>query len=143
MNHQLRSRSLLACHLTGLLAAVPLLEPLTAAQPAKDLQRADFNLSLQGWWRSIALARWMPACFAIPSRIITFYLDPISSRHARSYQTAVPLTVATRVNSRIDMASLLGSFAAGEQFRAHRTPEGSRSLVRCLLIPVARAGSMV
>ena len=83
----------------------------------KDVQRGDYNLSPQGFQRAVALATLIPACFGRPTRITTFYLDPISSKNARSYQTAVPLAVATGVNIGIDEASRLNSFDQGQRLR--------------------------
>jgi hypothetical protein len=51
---------------------------------------SNYNLSAQGFERAIALASLLPHCFGRPSQIRSFYLDPISSKNARSYQTAVP-----------------------------------------------------
>ena len=83
----------------------------------KDVQRGDYNLSPLGLQRAVALATLIPACFGKPDRIITFVLDPISSRNARSYQSAVPLAVATGVNIRIDEASRMDSFEQGQRLR--------------------------
>ncbi|MEB3332456.1 MAG: hypothetical protein VKI83_08200 [Synechococcaceae cyanobacterium] len=74
----------------------------------------DFNLSPQGLERAIALAALLPDCFGTPSHIRTFYLDPVSSKNARSYQTAVPLAVATRVNIQIDESSMADSRQSGK-----------------------------
>jgi hypothetical protein len=46
----------------------------------------------------IALARLIPARFGSPTGITTFYLDPNTSKNARSCQNAVLLAVATGVN---------------------------------------------
>ena len=83
----------------------------------KDGVSGNYNLSPQGFARAIALAALLPRCFGTPSQIRTFYLDPISSKNARSYQTAVPLAVATGVNIAIDLASREDSFAAGRRIR--------------------------
>lgn len=64
----------------------------------KDVRRGDYNLSPQGLARAIDLATLIPRCFGVPSQIRTYLLDPLSSKNARSYQTAVPLAVATGVN---------------------------------------------
>ncbi|MCS5705696.1 hypothetical protein NZK27_05775 [Synechococcus sp. FGCU-3] len=90
----------------------------------KDNKRGDYNLSPAGFQRSIALARLIPACFGKPTVITTFYLDPDTSKNARSYQSAVPLGVATGVNIRMAPASLTNSLGVGEELR-RRTVEGS------------------
>jgi hypothetical protein len=116
--------------LTGLVAASALLvvgPPLTPPAAAmdvilmrhadKDVRRGDYNLSPLGFQRAVALATLIPACFGQPDRIITFFLDPITSRNARSYQSAVPLAVATGVNIRIDKASRMDSLEQGQLLR--------------------------
>ena len=83
----------------------------------KDSQRGDYNLSPAGFARSIALARLIPACFGAPTAITTFYLDPETSKNARSYQSAVPRGVATGVNIQIAQASITDSFRVGQALR--------------------------
>lgn len=125
--------------LTGLMAAGALLVVgPAAAMPAaamevillrhadKDGRRGDYNLSPVGFQRSIALATLIPACFGMPTRITSFYLDPVSSKNARSYQSAVPLAVATGVNIRIDETSLMNSFAQGQRLRQSLHADGER-----------------
>jgi phosphohistidine phosphatase SixA len=95
----------------------------------KDVQRGDYNLSPLGFQRAVALATLIPACFGKPERIITFVLDPTSSRNARSYQTAVPLAVATGVNIRIDEASRMDSFEQGQRLRQDASRANERVVV--------------
>jgi hypothetical protein len=117
-------------HFKGLIAAttllvigLPVLPPAAAMDVIlmrhadKDERRGDYNLSPLGFQRAIALATLIPSCFGKPNRIISFVLDPISSRNARSYQSAVPLAVATGVNIRIDEASRMDSFEQGQRLR--------------------------
>jgi hypothetical protein len=73
----------------------------------------NFNLSANGFLRAINLARLIPACFGAPTHIRTFFLHPVTSKNARSYQSAVPLAVATGVNISIAQASLENSFQDG------------------------------
>jgi len=73
----------------------------------------NFNLSPNGLLRAINLARLIPACFGAPTHIRTFFLDPVTSKNARSYQSAVPLAIATGVNISIAQASLENSFQDG------------------------------
>jgi hypothetical protein len=87
---------------------------------------ANYNLSPQGFERAIALASLLPRCFGRPSQIRSFYLDPISSKNARSYQTAVPLAVATGVDITIDLSSREASFRSGRQILADPSVAGGR-----------------
>jgi phosphohistidine phosphatase SixA len=126
----------------GLMAAAAVLVVGTSASPSaaamdvilmrhgdKDVQRGDYNLSPLGFQRAVALATLIPACFGKPDRIITFVLDPNSSRNARSYQTAVPLAVATGVNIRIDEASRMDSFEQGQRLRQDASRANERVVV--------------
>ncbi|MFZ0406946.1 MAG: hypothetical protein WAM11_02380 [Cyanobium sp.] len=92
----------------------------------KDKVRGDFNLSPKGFLRAIALARLIPGCFGNPSGISTYYLDPDTSKNARSYQTAVPLGVYTGVNIRVITDSPERSFYYGRETR--EAIEGSNRL---------------
>jgi hypothetical protein len=92
----------------------------------KDVRRGDYNLTPIGFQRSIALASLIPACFGAPSRIITFYIDPITMKNARSYQSAVPLAVATGLNIMIDQASRMNSFEQGQMIRNTATAGSER-----------------
>ena len=75
----------------------------------------SYNLSPAGFQRALALASVLPACFGAPTQITTYALDAETSKNARSYQTAVPLGVASGVNIRIDRSSLQDSRRSGEQ----------------------------
>jgi hypothetical protein len=99
----------------GLPAAA--MEVILMRHADKDTRRGDYNLSPSGFRRAVALATLIPACFGKPDRITTFYLDPRTSKNARSYQSAVPLAVATGVNIRIAEASRLDSFGEGQRLR--------------------------
>jgi hypothetical protein len=81
----------------------------------KDPASATYNLSPAGFQRALALAHVIPSCFGVPSQIATFDLDSETSKSARSYQTAVPLAIATGVNIRIDRSSLVDSRASGRR----------------------------
>ena len=121
------SRLLLVAVLLGL-GAHGMDQPLLALEVIllrhgdKDPERGDYNLSPAGFSRSIALARLIPSCFGLPTLITTFYLDPDTNKNARSYQSAVPLGVATGVNIQIAQASMTDSYAVGSLIRrqAHR-----------------------
>lgn len=113
---------------TGSAAFAPVwgMEVILLRHGDKDHQRGDYNLSPAGFARSIALARLIPACFGSPTAITTFYLDPDSSKNARSYQSAVPLGVATGVNIQIAEASLTDSYSVGRALRARADRRGER-----------------
>jgi hypothetical protein len=95
----------------------------------KSGQANDYNLSPQGLERAMALATLLPRCFGRPSRIRTFFLDPETSKNARSYQTAVPLAVATGVNITIDLASRENSFRSGRHILTDPAFDGRRVVV--------------
>jgi hypothetical protein len=86
----------------------------------------NYNLSAQGFERAIALASLLPRCFGRPSQIRSFYLDPLSNKNARSYQTAVPLAVATGVDIAIDLGSREDSFRSGRNILTDPTVAGGR-----------------
>jgi len=92
----------------------------------KSGEAGDYNLSPQGFERAIALASLLPHCFGRPSQIRTFYLDPESGKNARSYQTAVPLAVATGLNIIIDTASRENSFRSGRHILTDPSFDGRR-----------------
>ena len=112
--------------LPGLLAASPgavALEIILVRHADKDSQRGDYNLSPAGFRRAINLARLIPACFGTPSGITTYVLDPLTSKNARSYQSAVPLAVASGATIRIALTSADGSEQIGRQLRLERGGE--------------------
>jgi hypothetical protein len=89
----------------------------------------NYNLSAQGFERAIALASLLPRCFGRPSQIRSFYLDPLSSKNARSYQTAVPLAVATGVDIAIDLGSREDSFRSGRHILSDPSVAGGRVML--------------
>ena len=112
-------RGVAALLVLGLLPtpAASALEVILVRHGDKNVGDGNYNLSPLGFQRSVALASMIPACFGKPDRIITFFLDPITSKNARSYQSAVPLAVATGVNIRIDEDSRMDSFNQGQRLR--------------------------
>jgi len=92
----------------------------------KDVLRGDYNLSPKGFLRAIALARLIPGCFGNPVSLSSFYVNPDTSKNARSYQSAVPLGVASGVNIHIVTQSLEQSFDFGQQLR--QSIAGTRGL---------------
>jgi hypothetical protein len=114
---------------------MPLLAPSAKATPElvvlmrhghKGPGGTNYNLSAQGFERAIALASLLPRCFGRPSQIRSFYLDPLSNKNARSYQTAVPLGVATGVDIAIDLGSREDSFRSGRNILTDPTVAGGR-----------------
>jgi hypothetical protein len=95
----------------------------------KDTAETTYNLSPAGFQRALALAHVIPACFGAPSQITTFDLDPESSKNARSYQTAVPLAIASGVNIRIDRSSVADSRASGLRILQDPTDRGGLLVV--------------
>jgi hypothetical protein len=115
--------------------SMPLLAPSAKATPElvvlmrhghKGPGGTNYNLSAQGFERAIALASLLPRCFGRPSQIRSFYLDPLSNKNARSYQTAVPLGVATGVDIAIDLGSREDSFRSGRNILTDPTVAGGR-----------------
>ena len=93
----------------------------------KDRQRGDFNLSPIGLVRMEALARVIPACLGAIDRIIVYPFDRVSGKNSRSYQSAVPLAVATGLPITI----------------AESAPEHSEQVGRALLTDPALTGARV
>ena len=94
----------------------------------KDSQRGDYNLSPSGFNRALSLGRMIPACFGAPNQIRSFELDPVSSQNSRSYQTAVPLAVATGVNIGIVMGSSTSSARFGEEVLSSKRFESAKAV---------------
>jgi acid phosphatase (class A) len=94
----------------------------------KDSQRGDYNLSPKGFERALRLGRMIPACFGAPNQIRTFELDSVSGKNSRSYQTAVPLAVATGVNIGIVMGSTTSSERFGGEVLNSKTFEGAKAV---------------
>lgn len=99
------------------LAALPL-QVILLRHGDKDPNRKDYNLSPKGLLRAMALGRLLPACFGPVERIGTFELNPTNQKNARSYQTAVPLAVATGVSIQIFWGSRQDSTLAARQLLA-------------------------
>ena len=91
----------------SLLVALALLPVSAIAQPAevilfrhgdKDRKRGDFNLSPQGFRRAVNLGRLLPACFGPIEHIGSYMFKIGTQQNVRSFQTAMPLAVATGIN---------------------------------------------
>ena len=94
----------------------------------KDSQRGDYNLSPKGFERALRLGRMIPACFGAPNQIRTFELDSVSGKNSRSYQTAVPLAVATGVNIGIVMGSTTSSERFGGEVLDSKTFDSTKAV---------------
>ena len=94
----------------------------------KDSGRGDYNLSPKGFERSIRLGHSIPACFGAPTHIGVFELNPASSKNARSYQTAVPLAVATGLNIAIMPGSQTNSLSVGQQVLHAKSFDGAKAV---------------
>ena len=64
----------------------------------KDRVRGDFNLSPKGFRRAVNLGRLLPACFGPIDQIGSYMFTVGSQKNVRSFQTAMPLAVATGIN---------------------------------------------
>jgi len=126
-------RALLIAAAAVLVAAAPGLcrpaQVLLMRHGHKGTTEGNYNLSPQGFQRALALASVIPACFGSPSRITTYFLDPDTSKNARSYQTAVPLAVASGVNIRIDTSSVHESRAVGERILGDAAIQGGLMVI--------------
>lgn len=65
----------------------------------------------------------------MPTRITTYSFDPLTGKNARSYQTAVPLAVASRVDIRIELLSMAESSQTGAMILASPLYAGSNLVV--------------
>jgi hypothetical protein len=99
---------------SGVVAALLLLAAPGLARPATvlllrhghkpNLRSNDHtlnnNLSAQGWQQALHLARVVPACLGRGQRLrlASYRFDPLNGENARSYQTLVPLAVASGAN---------------------------------------------
>jgi hypothetical protein len=92
----------------------------------KDRRRGDYNLSPAGLERAMRLSKTIPACFGAPDRIFTYEFDLDTMKNARSYQSAVPLAVATGINIDIVQSSMKHSEAYGADVLGNRQFDGKK-----------------
>lgn len=138
-SHRRHAAAAISPRLRAAAAAAAVAAVVLAAAPAGALPRqvillrhgdkvasgdGNFNLSARGFLRSINLGRLLPACFGAPTHIRTFFLNPESSKNARSYQSAVPLGVATGINISIAQSSLENSFMDGQEILSQPAYKG-------------------
>lgn len=95
------------CGAAAVLALLQLLPAAGLAQPKevillrhsdKQVPRRSYNLSPKGLRRAIAIGRLLPACLGPIDRIGSYMFTVNTQKNARSYQSAVPLAVATGIN---------------------------------------------
>lgn len=121
------------CALAGLLVSLLQLgaaqarpaEVLLLRHGHKPAERANgmtlnTNLSARGWLQAQHLAEIIPACFVRGRRLrlASYRFDPVTGKNARSYQTLVPLAVATGAAIRVYSDAESGSEADGRQLLA-------------------------
>lgn len=134
----------MALRLPALIAAVAVALPLVAvgtgwAGPEqvvlirhghKDRPRpekpVDYNLSETGLLQSLQLGRMIPACLQArrPLHLGSYGFEPASGKNARSYQTLVPLAVATGANITMFPEADHDSAALGRQIRRQSRYDG-------------------
>lgn len=105
------------------------MEVIVIRHADKDNTRGAYNLSPLGFARAIGLARLIPACLGVPSAITTYPFDSATGKNARSYQSAVPLAVATGVTIRIAPDAPDDSFAVGLQLRQRAIGSNERQVL--------------
>lgn len=69
-----------------------------------DQQPNNYNLSAIGQRQALKLGQWLPRCLGVRPeklRLASYGLDFETGKNARSYQTLVPLAVATANNIRM------------------------------------------
>jgi hypothetical protein len=108
---------MLACWLLPAPAEAMPREVILMRHGDKDTSRGDSNLSPEGFLRSVNLGRLLPACFGPIDRIGTFEFAFDTQKNARSYQTAVPLAVATGLQIRVFRGVIENTQLAGSLMR--------------------------
>ena len=108
----------------AVLVAMGLLHSSALAQPAevillrhgdKDPERGDFNLSPRGFRRAVNLGRLLTACFGPIDQIGSYTFTVDTDKNVRSYQTAMPLAVATGINVEIFTDSAVSTSSDGAE----------------------------
>ena len=109
--------------------------PSASAQPAevillrhgdKDRVRGDFNLSPKGFRRAVNLGRLLPACFGPIDQIGSYMFTVGSQKNVRSFQTAMPLAVATGINIVMFTDSANNSFGNGAELLKAEWAQGKK-----------------
>jgi hypothetical protein len=96
-------------------------------RPAEAAAEPNYNLSATGFEQALQLAKLVPACLQQGRRLrlISYGFDPQSGKNARSYQTLVPLAVASGVNIRLMPSAADDSEAIGRQVRDDGAVDGT------------------
>ena len=96
-----------------------------------DLQSSNYNLSAIGQRQALQLAG-LPACLGVRPqglRLASYGFDLDTGKNARSYQTLVPLAVASGRNIRVFGDSEQASEAIGERVLADPTSAGATLVI--------------
>lgn len=96
-----------------------------------DLQSRNYNLSAIGQRQALRLAG-LPACLGVRPpglRLASYGFDLDTGKNARSYQTLVPLAVASGRNIRVFADSEQASEAIGERLLADPTSAGATLVI--------------
>jgi len=85
------------------------------------------NLSHKGWQQALHLAQIVPACFVQGKRLhlASYRFDLATGKNARSYQTLVPLAVASGASIRVYSDSESASRANGQMILADPANDGA------------------
>ena len=120
------------------LAALGFWLPSAWAQPAevillrhgdKDRVRGDFNLSPKGFRRAVNLGRLLPACFGPIDQIGSYMFTVDTQKNVRSFQTAMPLAVATGINIVMFTDSSNNSSGNGAELLTAEWAQGKRMVL--------------
>lgn len=89
-------------------------------------QPPNYNLSETGLLQALQLGRMIPPCLQGQRRLHlgSFGFDAVSGKNARSYQTLVPLAVATGANITVFADAHADSEAVGRQIRRQSRYDG-------------------
>ena len=96
-----------------------------------DPQFRNYNLSARGQRQALQLAG-LPACLGVRPqalRLASYGFDLDTGKNARSYQTLVPLAVATGRNIRVFAGAEQASEAIGERLLADPTSAGATLVI--------------
>lgn len=96
-------------------------------RPVGLTQSINYNLSTAGFDQALQLARLVPDCLqqGRPLRLVSYGLNPSSGKNARSYQTLVPLAIASGVNIRLMQDAEQASEAIGRALRTDAALQGA------------------
>lgn len=76
-----------------------------------------YSLNRKGFKRSIKLASMILGCFGTPDQIWVYPFNTDNGKHARSYQTSIPLAIAAKLNPVFAPNFQKGSFQIGNMIQ--------------------------